>query len=310
MRQAAYCSGNSIRKRWICKTALLTVRRAGSAVLLLMTLGFFLLFNGLGHFQVLQTERRLPCSIEVSGYADLQQLHDLPGVAAVTPLGILSGTLEHQGGQMEVQTACIWPGFLPAELKEGTVFAENTYVPQLVLNEAAATSFFNDETMLKTEPVTAGTELLLNGEPALVCGILSDGEELPRCYMSYTTGRRLEASESGYMLRLFHSGDYEKIEKILQEKGLRAAFDQELLMHWKVEKLQILYGLLSSCLSFICAALLLRNRKKLTAQKDYEETLAFLASGFSRKEMALLGKIRLALTVAGCAVTALLLSFL
>lgn len=310
MRQAACCSGNSIKRRWICKTALLTVRRAGCPVLLLLTLGFFLLFDGLGRFQVLQAERRLPCSIEVSGFADLQQLHDLPGVAAVTPLGTLSGILEHQGGQLEVQTACIWPGFLPAELKEGTVFAENTYVPQLVLNEAAATSFFNDETMLKTEPITAGTELILNGEPALVCGILSDGEEMPRCYMSYATGRRLEASESGYMLRLLHGGDFDQIDQILQEKNLHAAFDQELLMRWQVEKLRILYGLLSSCLSFVCAGLLLRNRKKLTAQKDYEETLAFLSSGFSRKELSLLGKIRLVLTVAGCAVTALLLSLL
>lgn len=181
--------------------ALKTWRRIAFPALLFWALAAFLLGSAGLTGWALHREKSQPYRVTVtaSGPLDLEALSRLGEVEACTAVYELSAELTAGEYTATLTLHGVDAGFVAGELVQGILFPEDSAMPYLVLNEAALKCFSADGVPISS---AEGVDWLnsdagLNGTPVRLCGILKDGSEEPRGYMSCSAARGLLLQTEG-----------------------------------------------------------------------------------------------------------------
>lgn len=270
--------------------------------MLLLVLGLYLVFPGCQVWKTLREEKRMPRVIETSidwQIPDLSALGDIDGVARSTPVIRVSGTLSWEDAKLDCEIQGVYASWLEGHFAQGGVFPDGSTMPFLVLNEAAAKAFLQEDGRNIT--AAAGTDIQLtaqgDSQKAQICGILKDGSETPAVYMSYDTARRI-APQSGdgidILLYLNHQGDSEDVIKALRKRHFTVSPLEDESFRWELMEKQ--YGMLFlvSFACILCSAMLTQERRK--REDTSGETAALLLSGMTLAEVKAISPLQIFMT--------------
>ncbi len=285
--------------RQVCSIAWRTARRGGAAAALLALLGLTALFFTVSQMRAVLLERHTPYVLTATAgrTADLGEIRRIDGVTAVTPLLQLEGTLELDGYTRRCSLSAVYAAFPDLTLTEGTRFTDGANMPQLLLNQAAASGFEKDR---GTKRISAGDTVTLQvGEDtrtAQICGIFDDGSRTSVGYMSYDTAARFYGQGDRLTLRIALSGKnkVESVAAALKKLSVTPELDPTLGPAWQYAVGQCRQsGIVSLCL-LLCSVLLLRERRRRELPQNEAPREMLLLSGLTMAQIRAIYPLRLA----------------
>lgn len=228
----------------------------------------------------------------------LEQLLSIEGIERVSPVIQLDTEIRFGEYKLNCHVRAVHSSFLDVDISEGVIFHDDSNMPFILLNEAAAESFSaaNDNTKVM---VSANTSVImeLNNEATngLVCGIFDDEEETPVVYMSYDFASRthMRQSESKFIFALSSKGDIEQIVPSLQEKGISAIYDYNEIVRWETKGQQIWQFVFVSVAFWLCATVLMENRCLRFDNVKNEENYALAIAGMTIQQLKWIAFFRL-----------------
>ena len=218
------------------------------------------------------------------------QPSEFPGVDKMSPVRRIQAQLSVEDYSQSIEIQGVFSSFLELSFIEGGSFQDNTYMPFLVMNEAAAKAF-TKENSDDVREVDTNTVLTMKGlgeaQQARVIGIYRDGSETPVCYMSYDTASRdQEAPEQlEYLFHLQHKGDAAKIAKLLSKRHLNAVLDQNELQRWELMRSQVWQYVITAAAGLCCGYVMIWKQHKNNVLQEKEEYMGMLASGLTMREI-------------------------
>ncbi len=266
---------------------------------MLLTLGLYLFYPALDTWRSIQEEKRRPYELRASTDASSVSLPDLlaiDGVERVSPVRTVSLLLEYQEQDLTCDIQAVNPLYLAVQLKEGSLFPEDSSMIFLLLNEAAA----------KALAVHASDvlDLTFSGarEKAQVCGIYADDSETPAVYMAYErAGLMVEHSDTTeLLLALEGQGHGEKVARELQKMGFSASFESGLALRWALLEQRAVLFLLSGLSMLLCAGILIRERSAQEQMRSQGACAALRLAGLTRREVQAIPVLRTAALVLIC----------
>lgn len=286
----------------ICKIALRTISRCGAASLVLLILGLYLIFPGCWVWQQLREDKQTPRVLEAFtdwDMIDLNVLADIEGVSRVTPVVRAEAELAAEDAKMRCRIQGVYASYLDGKFAQGGVFPDGSTMPFLVLNEAAAKAFLQEDGRNIT--VDAGTDVFMtaegNSQKAQVCGVLKDGSETPAVYMSYDTARRISPQSgdgTSILLYLNHRGDSEDVIKALRKRNFTASAPEDETLRWELMETQYRILFLVSFTCILGSAMLTHERRK--REDASGEAAVLLLSGMTLAEVSVIFPLRIVLT--------------
>ncbi len=277
--------------------------------LALLAAGTVLLARG-GQLQAgLAREKGEPCELtaELSGSLSeeaFQTAQGLPGVEAASLLWQLPGTLVYGEYQASVTLWGLDSGCLSGSWLQGGAYPESSAMAYLVLNQAALKAF-QDERQLPLEAPEAvdwqAAALALGsgagggmsgsgtsgsgtsgsgaaggsgGTPVRVCGVLEDGLEEPRAYLSGEQARELLAAQGSpetqpvLWLRLENAGVRGQAAEGLAVLGLSAEGEDAREADWAVREERRNLYLGAGAAILLCGLLVFGYQERLEREKE------------------------------------------
>ncbi len=316
MQQSLVCSSTGASgTKTIFKIAFRTIPRCGAVALLLLTLGMYILFPCVSTFRQVQKETRTSYDLPVTVDNDrmsLQELSKMEGVRKATPVCRIHATLTTGDYSQNLEIQGVFSGFLNLNFTQGGVFQDNTYMPFLVMNEAAAKNFSlaEDASGPPTTAVDMDAKLILKDEAgereALIGGIFRDGSDVPLCYMSYDTAKRElpPTGQTEFLLTVAHKGDCPKVQKALRRWDVQVSLDENEILRWQVMKGQTWQLMVTAFASLLSAAVLIRKQRTIDAPREQEENAMLLSAGLTTRDICQIYPLRILLAVLGCLVAA------
>ncbi len=275
--------------------------RCGAAALLLLILGLYLVFPGCRVWKDLREEKQTPRALEVStdrDMVDLNVLTNIEGVSRVTPVIRVEAELANEESKLNCQIQGVYASYLEVKFIQGGDFPDDSTMPFLVLNQAAAKAFTLEDGGHMT--VDAGMEITLTAEgssrKAVICGIFQDGSETPTAYMSYETARKVypQSGNTDLLLYLSHRGDSEKVIKAVGKIGFTAAAPENEAIRWELMEKQYSMLFLVSFTCILGSSMLTQEHRK--RENTSGEAAALLNSGMTAAEVNVIYPLRLVLT--------------
>ena len=310
------CSSTSMAERtaktaFICKLAFCSIPRCGVAAIILLIMGFSMIFPGIGTARALGRETNAPYDLSVMCKEPPQfRLLDYPMVERMSPVKRVQAQLSVEDYSQSIEILGVFSNFLELDYLQGGSFQDSTYMPFLVMNEAAGKAFFKEKNEEK-RTVDLDTRLTLKGlgedQEALISGIFRDGQEKPVYYMSYDTASRNlpQSEELEYLLHLPHKGDCVKAAKLLSRQRLDAVLDQNEIQRWELMRSQTWQYLLTALAGLVCGYVMIWKQHQNDAEKEMEENMSLLAFGFTQHEVRRIFLVRGCFTTVLCLLMAL-----
>ncbi|WP_434310581.1 hypothetical protein [Hominifimenecus sp. rT4P-3] len=238
-------------------------------------------------YMEVQTEKSRPCEIKGSMAMDgdtIGKIRQMEAVLAISGVEDASGTILYGDYQASVHVIGVDAGYLKGEWLLGGAYPDETAMPYVALNEAAVKGFQDAKKAgipEEKQPDWLSESFYLDGisSELRICGILKDGEEEARAYVSQGqwAGLSLGAGEGGarsFWVRLQKEGVKEQAVRDLAALGFQVTDQGESqAADWEIrEERQFLYlgagtfGLAWSLLLFgyqrrLCLALLAYEEK-------------------------------------------------
>ena len=273
-------------------------KRIAFPAMLFIAAAVFLLGEALIRRAQLKADMALPCRMTVSVYdkSDVPAISALPEVVRCSEVytvtagircGIYSGNFVIAGAD---------PDFVDGDLISGSLYPNETAMPYLVLNKAAAEAFSQDgksdssgRTAGSDRPQENGlTADVLTDATALaddiyvkICGIVSDGDTAPRVYMSRSAARQylqahgLPAVPDTAWVELASSGACPSAAEAITALGCSVVDPGADTASWEIMRLSIRYQAISACIAMAAAILMLCSSVRLNRLKypgDYGMT--------------------------------------
>lgn len=294
----------------ICKIAFRTIPRCGFAALLLMCIGLYSLFPACKSFQEIQVDKHT--SYELNAYTNsnslnLNTLVQMEGIEKISPVLKLNSSLSIKDYVLNSEVLAVHSSYLQLNFIEGSMYPENSNMPYVILNEAAAESFKQE---YKTMTVYPGDTIQMDAgglsRKAIVCGIFDDGAESPTIYMSYDVAHK-EYGTYGHtdlIIVLENKGSAESVISSLHKKGIYANFDSNITLAWDLRLKQCWQTVLLSIVLLVCAALLIRWKRKEESVKCRSEGYMLLLSGMTASTLRRLYPVRLGMAQLVCMLAA------
>lgn len=286
----------------ICKIAFKTIPRCGIASLILLCMGLYFLFPACKTFQQIQNEKNTPYELTATtdnGNIDLNTLMQIEGVERISPVMNLNATLALNEYVINCEIRAVYRGFLSLKFIQGTMYPDSSNMPYLVLNKAAAKAFAHEYQTIK---VTPEDTVMMNANgtdrKAIVCGIFDDGSETPAVYMSYDAAKK-EYGTTGQTELLFllnNMGSAENVVSALQRKNIHASFDPNLTLAWELLQEQCIQTIQLSIGLLACAAVLIREKRKIEIARYRSKTAMLLLSGMTADAVESIYPLRIVIT--------------
>lgn len=292
----------------ICKIALRTIPRCGSAALILLCMGFYFLFPACQAFQQIQVEKQTPYELTAttdSTGIDLGTLMEIEGVERISPVMDLAATLSLNDSTMNCEIRAVYSSFLHLNFTDGTMYPGSSNMPYLILNKSAAKTLNPTMTISPDDTIM----MRLNGteRKATICGIFDDGSEIPTVYMSYDVAQRLygTSGQTNLVFRLSNIGSAENVVSVLQRQNIYASFDSNLTLAWELLQKQGWQTALLSIGLLACAVALIREKRSVERIKAHSETTMLLVCGMTANEISRIFALRIFFANWVCILTAL-----
>ena len=300
----------------ICKIAFKTIPRCGIAALILLCMGLYFLFPACQIFQQIQAEKNTPYELTATtdnSNIDLNTLMEIEGVERISPMINMNATLSLAEYKLDCEIRAVYSSFLSLKFIQGTIFPDNSNMPYLILNKAAAKAFSHE---YQTVTVSPEDTVMMNANgterKAIVCGIFDDGSETPAVYMSYDVAQR-EYGISGQTELVFllnYMGSMEDVVAVLQRQNIYASFDPNLTLTWELLQKQGWQTILLSIGLLACAAALIREKRSAGIAKAHTETAMLLLSGMTADAVGSIYPLRVVLTETACTLASVLISLI
>ncbi len=282
------------------------------AAFVFLTLGFFLIFLSCNTWRQIRKEKSVPYTLSanvVREQIDLNTLLQVKGIQRVSPVLRLETELSVEEYTLKCPIQAVYSRFLDLKFAEGVLFPDDSNMPYLVLNKAAAEAFATPEDEKIT--VTANTEVLLkSGEQeckANVCGIFDDGSETPTAFMSYDTAIKefSQSASNELLLALEGKGACADVVRNIRRLGLNASVDENESLRWDLLGQQVWLLALVSIGFTVCAYCLNAQNTRYNQATQHREESALLISGMDMSAVEMIYSLRLAITESSCCVLAL-----
>lgn len=257
---------------YICKIAAKTIPRCGWTAIVMLCLGLYMLFPGSQTAQQLYKEKHTPFELigsTDSTTIDLNTLSQIAGVERVSPILQVNCQLTYGEKDASNQIDAVYASYLNVHLTDGTLFADNTNMPYLVLNKAATRLFAEKD----DEPgIVVQEELLLKSgdveTKAQVCGIYQDDSETPHIYMSYEVAHKLFGAQftgTNVAFLLTNKGAVDEVSAKLRKQNFSVGANTDTSLAWNLLEQQTWQTFLVSVVFVVCSAML--TRKKIVQEK-------------------------------------------
>lgn len=298
----------------ICKIAVRTIPRCGTATLILLSLGLYFLFPASQTFRQIQTEKNTPYVLTAaadSSSIDLNTLLQIEGVARISPVRNLNASLSLEEYKLDCEIKAVYSSFLSLTFSQGTMYPDSSNMPYLILNKAAAKSFSQED---RTITVSPEDTVILNADgtdrKATVCGIFDDGSEVPAVYMSYDVAQKGYGhnGETGLILLLENKGAAEDAVSALRRHNIQASFDPNLTWAWDLLQAQFWQTAMLSIGLLVCAASRICEKRAAETVKARSERAMLLLSGMTADAVERVFPLRMTGTCTACVLAAALIS--
>lgn len=291
----------------IWKNAFRTIPRLGIPVLLFLCIGSFFLFSAGAVFCELQGERQksYELSILAQENTDYNAILHLPNVENLSPVLRLEGKMDYQDYSLSCPILAVSKEYPELDLVQGAMYPEESNMPFLVVNEAAAKGFRIEDDTNEIE-ISANTEIYLtvSGESckAVVCGIFRDELESPAAYISYNTANQHwpVTGEGEVLLRLTNRGSLKHVIRDLEQFGLNVSYDPDVARAWELLQEQLFRESLTGGLLWICVGVLLARQKREEKEQYEREQEALLLCGMTPQQTRKIYPLRIALANSFC----------
>ncbi len=220
----------------------------------------------------------------------LDRILAIEGVDRASPVIRLDAAMEHgKDSPYSCQVRAVYSSYLNLNFTEGNCFSDNSNMPFLILNTAAAEDL----------TATVNAEILVNGHKSVICGIFDDGSEVPSAYMSYETASRFfpQTGQTELLIALRGKGYGSEVAQELQKQGLRAAFDENLHLRWELQTQQGWLFLLTAAGFLTCAGILIAVNRRRELETQYGETSDLLLAGLLPQEVRWIFPLRITFAV-------------
>jgi len=277
------------------------------AAFVFLTLGFFLIFLSCNTWRQIRKEKSVPYTLTatvVREKIDLDALQQMKGIQRVSPVLHLESELSVEEYTLKCPIQAVYSRFLNLKFAEGVLFPDNSNMPYLVLNKAAAEAFANQED--KTIAVTANTEVSMkSGEldcKASVCGIFDDESETPAAFMSYDTAIKVlsQSTSKELLLALANKGACADVVRSIRRLGLNASFDENESLRWDLLGQQVWLLALMSIGFTICAYCLNVQNTRYNQAAQHNEESSLLLAGMIAPEVRRIDYLRVAIIGGAC----------
>lgn len=254
---------------------------------MLLCMGLYFLFPACQTSQQIQAEKNTPYELTAttdSSNIDLNTLMQIEGVERISPVVNLNATLSLNEYKLDCEIRAVYSSFLSLKFTQGTMYPDSSNMPFLILNKAAAKAFSHE---YQTITVTPEQTVMMNTNgaewKAIICGIFDDGSETPSVYMSYDAAQK-EYATSGQTELVFlisNMGSAEDVVSALQRQNIYASFDPNLTLAWELLQKQCWQTALLSIGLLACAAVLIREKRKIEIARYRSKTAMLLLSGMT-----------------------------
>lgn len=300
----------------ICKIAFKTIPRCGIAALILLCMGLYLLFPACKTFQQIQTEKNTPYELTATtdnSNIDLNTLMQIEGVEKISPVLNLNAILLLDEYNLDCEIRAVYSSFLSLKFNQGTMYPDNSNMPYLILNKAAAKAFSYE---YQTVTVSPEDTVMMNANgterKAIICGIFDDGSETPTVYMSYDVAQKEygTSSQTNLIFLLNKIGSAEDTVSALQRKNIYTSFDRSLTLAWELLQTQCWQTIMPSVGLLFCAVALIREKRIAELTKTRSETYMLLLFGLTTDTVETIYPLRIAFIGAASTLTAVIMALL
>lgn len=270
--------------------------------MILLCLGFYFLFPACKTFQQIQVEKNTTYELTATtdnSNIDLNTLMQMEGVKKITPVLNLTANLSADDFKLDCTVKAVYRSFLNLKITKGTMYPDSSNMPYLILNEAAAKSFAMD---YQTVTVSVEDTVMMNvngtERKAIICGIFDDGSETPAAYMSYDVAQK-EYGKTGQTELIFlleDKGAAEDVVSTLQRQNIYANFDPGITLAWELLQKQCWQTALLSIGLLSCAAVLIREKRKIEIARYRSKTTMLLLSGMTADAVESIYPLRIVIT--------------
>lgn len=292
-----------------CKIALKSIPRWGTIPLLMLTAGLFLLFPVWNTLLIIQAERNTPFEVmaTVSADTDLRILNEMEQIAGFTPVADSTAEVEWNGHTLTTSLRAVQGDYLNLDFTAGMMYPDSSNMPYVVINQAAAKSFSQDE-QIGSSPVGAGVSLTVDGVTvrANICGIFTDDSQTPQAYLSYALAREkfFRSGETTVLIRMTGGIVDEKTVSALRRAGLNVSVDEIKTIEWEYRNRQLWQEAALCLCVLISAILLLKDNRKLNRKSETEQRKMLQMSGFRETETRNLDILQIVVAVGACLLAA------
>ncbi len=270
-----------------------------------------MIIPGISTAMALLEETTAPYDLSILCKEELRlQLNEFPAVDRVSPVRRVQAQLSVEDYSQSIEIQGVFSSFLDLEFIAGGRFQDDTYMPFLVMNEAAAKGFTQKESE-EPHKVDINTVLIMKGlgeeREVRITGIFRDGLETPVCYMSFSTASRNQEQPERleYLLHLPHKGDAAKTANLLVKRHLNVQLDQNELQRWDLMKSQIWQYLITAATGLCCGYVMIWKQHTNDEEQEKEEYMGLLSCGFTKNELSRIVPIRIYILTAGCVLFAI-----
>lgn len=276
--------------------------------MVMVCLGLYFVFPACKTFVQLQTERKTPYEIIANtdkSLIELDTLLQIEGVESASPIMQIEAELAYGDYALSCKINAVYSNYLAFNITEGVVFPDNSNMPFLVLNKAAAQSFVSGENKIT---ISTGDIVLLEAEgsarKAVICGVFDDNSTSPVIYMSYSLASKEYARRSSTQIAfsLTNKGSAERVISNLQKYGLYADADTNTSLAWELLVQQVWQSAIVSIGLLASSIVLMREKRKTERKERKGEQASLLLSGMTATEVREIYPLRFLLTDLFCMV--------
>lgn len=257
-----------------------------------------LTIGGRGYAEI-RKEKAQPCEVKGTMAANgeaLEKIRGMEEIISVSRAWEAEGEIRYGDYRSPVRLIGVDADYLDGEWLEGEAYPDETAMPYVVLNEAAAEGFQDEKKAGipedgQPEWLTDGFQLEEGGAELRVCGILKDGAEEARAYLSQAQwtgllGGGQEAQDAfTFWVRLQNEGVMEGAQKSLASLGMQLTDQgEDQAAEWadRTERQMLYLGV--GGFVFLWALLLFGYQLRLHSlkQKQAEHTLEWMGLRLKR----------------------------
>lgn len=301
----------------ICKIAAKTIPRCGWTAIVMLCLGFCIIFPASKTLLQLQSEAMMPYEIIgriADTHIDMATIMKMEGIVSISPIMQIDAQIQNKGETLNCEIDAVYSNYLELNMIDGDTYIDDTNMPYLLINIAALKELAGDDkkyTIVVGDTVTVEAENFKGN--SIVCGIFDNKSDLPLVYMSYDTARKLFpyiSSENLITTMLQNKGKIEAVSKLLRAQNVHVTVDNNAVLAWNLLVQQTEQLLFIGSILVALSTLIVQARRNAENIGCRQEINMLILEGIYPSAIRKMYVFRLLYTCVICMTTAVIISLM